>query len=135
MCAIPGVDEVACWTFLAEGGFGCKAFGSAGQFASWAGVCPGNHQSAGTRKRVATLKGNRYLRRMLVQCAWAGSRKKDSFFKVFYARKTARLGPLKALVALAHRDVAIKRVGTGGPARRSWRWSTRQMFVLRKLSV
>lgn len=103
LCAAPGIDEVACWTLLAEGGFNCKAFGTAGQFASWAGVCPGNYQSAGTRKRVATLKGNRYLRRMLVQCAWAGTRKKDSFFKAFYARKTVRLGPLKALVALAHR--------------------------------
>jgi transposase len=107
LCEVPGIDEVACWTFLAEGGFGCKAFGSAGQFASWAGVCPGNHQSAGTRKKVATLKGNRFLRRMLIQCAWSGTRKKQSFFKAFYGRKTARLGPLKALVALAHRMAVI----------------------------
>lgn len=107
LCEVPGIDEVACWTFLAEGGFECKAFASAGQFASWAGVCPGNHQSAGKRKKVAAMKGNRYMRRMLVQCAWAGTRKKGSFFKAYYARKTARMGPLKALVALAHRLAII----------------------------
>lgn len=107
LCQVPGIEEVACWTFLAEGGVDLKAFATSGQFAAWAGVCPGNHESAGKRKKVATLKGNRYLRRMLIQCAWAGARKKDSFFKAFYARKTMRLGPLKALVALAHRMAVI----------------------------
>ncbi len=107
LCEIPGIDEVACWTILAEGGPDLGAFGSPGQFASWAGVCPGNAQSAGHRKKAATLKGNRYLRRMLIQCAWAGSRKKDSFLKAFFLRKTARLGHIKALVALAHRLALI----------------------------
>ena len=53
------------------------------------------------------MKGNRYLRRMLVQCAWAGTRKKASFFKAFYARKTMKPGPMKALVGLAHRMAVI----------------------------
>lgn len=107
LCAVPGIDEVACWTILAEGGSEFQAFETSGQFASWAGVCPGNHQSAGKRKRVGTLDGNRYLRRMLVQCAWSGSRKKNSFFRAFFGRKTIKLGPMKALVALAHRLAVI----------------------------
>jgi transposase len=107
MCEVPGIEETACWTILAEAGHKLEAFPTAGQFASWAGICPGNAQSAGKRKHARTMKGNRYLRRMLIQCAWAGTRKTDSFLRAFYLRKTARLGPLKALVALAHRLALI----------------------------
>ncbi len=107
LCQIPGVDQTACWTILAEAGFDLQPFPSSGQFASWAGVCPGNHESAGKRRNVGVLKGNRYLRRMLVQVAWAASRKKDSFLRAFFLRLSTRRGPLKALVALAHRIAVI----------------------------
>ncbi len=107
LCEIPGVDHTACWTILAEAGFDLKSFPSAGQFASWAGVCPGNYQSARKRKNVAVLKGNRYLRRMLVQVAWAATRKKDCFLRAFFLRISARRGPIKALVAVAHRIAII----------------------------
>ena len=125
LCQIPGIEEVACWTILAEGGPELRAFASSGKFASWAGVCPGNAQSAGKRKRAATLKGNRYLRRMLIQCAWAGSRKKDSSLKAFYLRKTAGLGRIKALVALAHRlALIIYNVVARQQTYRKWAFAT-----------
>jgi transposase len=104
---VPGIDETACWTILAEAGFDLQSFASSGQFASWAGVAPGNYESAGKRKKVAALKGNRYLRRMLVQVAWAATRKKDCFLRAFFFRVSARRGHSKALVAVAHRIANI----------------------------
>jgi len=98
---------MACWNILPEAGSKLEAFPTAGQFASWAGVYPCKAQSAGKRKHAPTLKRNRYLRRMLIQYAWAGTRKKDSFLRAHDLRKRARLGPIKALVALPHRLVLI----------------------------
>lgn len=107
LSTIPGVHERAAWTILSEIGKDVEAFGSASQLASWAGLAPGNYQSAGQRRFVATLKGNRHLRRMLIQCAWAATRVKGSYLGAFFRRVLARRGHLKALVALAHKLVLI----------------------------
>lgn len=104
---IPGVGRRAAWTILSEFGNNVEVFGSAGQLASWAGLAPGNYQSAGQRRYVATLKGNRHLRRLMVQCAWAATRVKDSYLGAFFRRVMARRGHLKALVAVAHKLVLI----------------------------
>ena len=66
---IPGVSRITAWTLLAEMGWDMSAFPNADHLANWAGVCPGNKESAGKRFSGKTRKGNRYLRRTLVQCA------------------------------------------------------------------
>jgi transposase len=76
--SIPGVDITAARDILAESGTDRSRFGDAARLASWAGVCPGNHASAGKRSRGTTCKGHRYLRRVLVQWAW-GARKTPTF--------------------------------------------------------
>jgi transposase len=69
--SIPVVDEIAAREILAEIGTDMNRCGSAARLASWAGVCPGNNESAGKRRRGKRRQGNRYIRRVLVQCAWA----------------------------------------------------------------
>ncbi|NLS93877.1 MAG: IS110 family transposase [Planctomycetaceae bacterium] len=70
--------------------------------ASWAGICPGNEESAGKRKRSKTTKGNRWLRRALVQAAWAATHAHDSYLAAQYHRLVGRRGKKRALVAVAH---------------------------------
>src|SRR5205085_9767650 len=71
LISIPGVETTAARAILAAIGTEMQHFGPAARLASWAGVCPGNDESAGKRRSGRTRKGNRYLRRVLVQCAWA----------------------------------------------------------------
>ena len=77
-------------------------FPTAGHFASWARVCPGNHESAGKRRSASTGKGNAWLRAALSQAAWAASRTKGSYYRALYHRHKARGGPKKAIVAVQH---------------------------------
>ena len=77
-------------------------FPSAAHLCSWAGVCPGNHQSAGKRYHGKTRKGNKTLKSMLVQCAKVASRVKGSYFAAQYQRIAARRGKNRATMAVAH---------------------------------
>jgi len=104
---IPGVDRKAAEVIVAEVGADLGAFASAAQLASWAGMCPGNHESAGKRRSGRTTKGNGWLRVVLVQCAWAATRAKGTFLKAMYGRLAARRGKKRALVAVAHRLLLI----------------------------
>jgi transposase len=104
---IPGIDRRAAQNIVAELGADLKPFPNAGQMASWVGLCPGNHESAGKRKSGRTTKGNAWLRVVLVQCAWAATRKKDSYLAALYGRLAARRGKKRALIALAHRILTI----------------------------
>ena len=70
--------------------------------ASWVGVCPGSHESAGKRRRVATTAGNQWLRRALVESARAAARTKHSYFGAQYRQIARRRGPNKAAIAVAH---------------------------------
>jgi transposase len=106
LATIPGVDRVVAQAVLAEVG-DLSAFPDAAHLASWAGLCPGNAESAGKRFSGRTRKGNRYLRRILTQSAWAASHRKDSFLQAFYFRIAHRRGNRKALIALAHRILII----------------------------
>jgi transposase len=106
LATIPGVDRVVAQAVIAEVG-DLSAFPDAAHLASWAGLCPGNAESAGKRFSGRTRKGNRYLRRILTQSAWAASRKKDSFLQAFYFRIAHRRGDRKALIALAHRILTL----------------------------
>jgi transposase len=99
---IPGVQEQAASSLLAELGPDMQVFGSGAKCSAWAGVAPGNHESAGKRQRAPTLRGNPWVRSTLVECAWSASRKKDSKFHQLYERLKPRLGHKRAIVAVAH---------------------------------
>jgi transposase len=105
--AIPGVGEQAAEVITAEVGTDMSNFPTAGHLASWAGLCPGNNQSAGKRLGQKTTKGSQWLRTVLVQVAWAASRTKETIFSASYHRWAKRLGRKKALVALAHKILVI----------------------------
>jgi len=104
---VPGIDRKAAENILAEVGADMGRFPSCGHLASWVGICPGNHESAGKRKSGRTTKGNRWLRVVLVQCAWAASRSKGTYLKAMYGRLAARRGKKRALVAVGHRLLEI----------------------------
>jgi transposase len=99
---VPGMKKEAAATVLAEVGANVDAFPSAAKLSSWAGVCPGNNESAGKRKSTRTTKGNPYLRDMLLECAWASSHRKNSQMQHRYRRLQPRKGHKRAIVAVAH---------------------------------
>jgi transposase len=99
---IPGLNRLTIENVIAEIGADMTQFPTAGHLASWAGLCPGNEESAGKRKSGRTTKGNVWLRRALCQAAWAASRKKDSYFQAQYRRLVGRRGKKRAVVAVAH---------------------------------
>jgi transposase len=104
---IPGVGARAAEVIVAEIGTDMEKFPSAGHLASWAGLCPGNDQSAGVRRSGRTTKGSRWLRAALVQVAWAAIRTKGTIFQAVYRRWAKRLGRKKALVAVGHKILSV----------------------------
>ncbi len=100
--SMPGVARLAAEAILAETGEDMSRFPTAGHFASWARVCPGNHESAGKRRSASTGNGNAWLRAALSQAAWAAARTKGSYYRALYHRHKARGGPKKAIVAVQH---------------------------------
>jgi len=99
---IPGVEQRAAEDLLAEIGTDMSRFPSAGHLASWAGMCPGNHESAGKRKSGRTTHGNRWLRRILTQAAWAAAHTKDTYLSAQFRRLARRRGKKRAIVAVGH---------------------------------
>ena len=99
---IPGIDVRVAQVLLAEIGADMKPFPSDAPLASWAGLCPGNNESAGKKRSGKTTKGSRWLRQALVQAAWAASHKKDSYFQVHARNLMHRRGRKRGLVAVAH---------------------------------
>jgi transposase len=99
--AIPGVASLAATSILAEIGTDMSRFATAGHLVSWAGLSPGQNESAGKRKSSRLRKGAPWLKTLLVQCAWAAIRKKDSYYKAQFNRLKARRGPKKAICAVA----------------------------------
>ena len=104
---IPGIDRRAAENIVAEIGPDMSPFPSAGHLASWVGICPGNHESAGKRRSGRTTKGNTWLRVTLVQCAWAASHTKGTYLSAQYKRLAARRGKKRALVAVGHTLLGI----------------------------
>jgi transposase len=100
--SIPGMDQVTACSLVAEIGVEMSQFPTARHLASWAGVCPGNHESAGKRKSGKTREGNRWLRRTLCQAAWAATRKKNCYLSAQFKRLAARRGVKRAVMAVAH---------------------------------
>jgi transposase len=107
LCRIPGVPMEAAQDLLAEIGPGAAAFPSAKQFASWVGVCPGCTESAGICYSHRSPKGNRYLRRLLAQIAWAAIHVKETFFADLFRRLLPRIEGKGAAWAVAHRIAMV----------------------------
>jgi transposase len=101
LAAIPGVSVLSAITILAEIGRDMSRFPTAGHLIAWAGLCPGQNESAGKRKSSKLRKGAPWLKTMLVQCAWAAKNQKNSYFKAQFHRLTSRRGPQKAICAVA----------------------------------
>jgi transposase len=99
---IPGVDRVVAATVIAELGTDMSVFPSPRHAAAWAGVCPGNNESAGKRGGQLRRRGNVHLSTALVQAAMCASRKKGSYFKERFWRIKARRGLKRAAMAVAH---------------------------------
>lgn len=104
---IPGVGMRSAQTILAEIGTDMSVFPTASHLASWAGVCPGNNESAGKKRSGPTRKGNNTLRCCLVECAKAGGRSKNSYLSSQYKRIAARRGRNRAAVAVGHSILEI----------------------------
>lgn len=99
---IPGIGRRSAEVILAELGNDMSPFPSASHLASWAGLCPGNNESAGKRKHGKTTKGNKALKTTLIQCAKAAKQNKTTFFHAQYQRLVVRRGANRATVAVAH---------------------------------
>lgn len=107
LCTIPGVDRRTAEVILAEIGTDMSRFPDAGHLASWAGMCPGNNESAGKHQSGTTRKGSKWLRKALVEAAHAAARSKGTYLSAHYHRIRGRRGPKKAAVAVGHSILVI----------------------------
>jgi transposase len=104
---IPGVGQKVADVLIAETGADMSRFPDAAHLASWAGVCPGNNESAGKRFSGRTRKANDWLQSMLVDVAWAAARTKDTYLAAQFWRLAGRIGKKKAAMAVAHSILVI----------------------------
>jgi transposase len=100
--SIPGISQRTAEILLAEVGADLHRFPTAQHLASWAGVCPGNHESAGKRLSGRTRKGSPWLRQALVEAAHGAARSKRTYVGAQYRRIAARRGKKRAAVAVGH---------------------------------
>lgn len=114
---IPGVDRRMAEALLAEIGVDMNRFGSSARLASWAGLCPGQHESAGRQRHGTTRKGSKWLRTHLTQAAKAASRTRGTYLSAQYARLRGRRGHSRATIAVAHSILvaAFHILGRGTP--------------------
>ncbi len=104
---IPGVNRRVAETIIAEIGADMSQFPTHRHLASWAGMCPGNDESAGKRRSGRTRKGSKWLRSALIEAARAASRSKGTYLSAQYARLRGRRGSKKAAVAVGHSILVI----------------------------
>lgn len=107
MDTIPGVDRKAAEGTIAEIGLDMERFPTHRHLASWTGLCPGNNESAGKRKKGKTRKGDLWFRRYAIEMALAASRTKGTYLNALYHRLVRRKGHKKAIVAVAHAILVI----------------------------
>lgn len=105
---IPGIDEISAAAVIAEIGCNMEQFDSdSAHLSSWAGVCPGNNESAGKRKSSKIRKGSKHLRRVLCEIANAACKCKGTQFEYFYKSLLIRRGHKRAIMALAHKILRV----------------------------
>jgi hypothetical protein len=104
---IPGVDRRTAEVLIAEIGADMSQFPTHRHLASWAGICPGNDESAGKRRSGKTRKGSKWLRSALTEAAHAAARSRRTYLGAQYARLKGRRGPKKAAVAVGHSILVI----------------------------
>jgi transposase len=107
LCSIPGISRRTAEGILAEIGGEMSRFPTSRHLASWAGMCPGNHESAGKRLSGKTRKGSLWLRKLLVEAAHAAAHTKNTYLSAFYQRIKARQGAKQAAIALGHTLLVI----------------------------
>jgi transposase len=107
LTTLPGVSQISAMIIVAETGGDMSAFENSGKFTGWTGLRPRNDESAGKFKSTATTKGNKHLRAIIVQVAWAASRTKGSFFMDKFTKLAIRKSRKKALVAIGRKMLVI----------------------------
>lgn len=104
---VPGIKQRLAWNLVAEVGPTVDAFPSAANLVSWAGICPGNNETAGKRKSGTTRNGNRWARKALCEAAWAASKTKATYLQAQFRRLAAIRGSKRAIIAVASTILTI----------------------------
>ena len=107
LMTIPGVNKHVAASVIAEIGVDMSQFPNSKHLASWAGVCPGNNESAGKRMSGKTRKGDSSLRVTLTEAAWAASKTKENYLSEKYRRLVHRRGQKRSIMAIAHKILVI----------------------------
>ncbi len=107
LVTIPGVSTRTAQVILAEIGADMSRFPTAGHLASWAGMCPGNNESAGKHRSGRTRHGSKWLRKALIEAGQAAARSKNTYLSAQYAQIRSRRGPQRAAVAVGHSILVI----------------------------
>ena len=117
LMTLPGIDHTAARAILIELGPDITVFPSSRHCAAWAGLCPGNNESAGKRRHGRTRKGNPFLRTLLIECAHGAARTRHAQFQGYHKALTVRRGYKRATVATAHKLLRIlyRLLATGQP--------------------
>jgi transposase len=102
LMTMPGVDRTAACALIAEIGADMGCFASSRHLASWAGLCPGNNESAGKQRSGKSHRGNRWIKGLMTEIAWAASRTKNSYTQTQYRKLIGHRGKKRALVAVAN---------------------------------
>ena len=101
LSGMPGVSSLSAQAIVSEIGVDMGRFQTEGHLISWAGLCPRDDESAGKRRSTRMKQGAPWLKTTLIQCAWAATRKKDSYLQAQYLRLRSRRGAKKAIGAVA----------------------------------
>jgi hypothetical protein len=107
LTGIDGIGKQSAMQIIAETGADMNAFQNSGKLTGWTGLRPRNDESAGKYKSTAVTHGNKYLRRIMVQCAWAAARTKGSFYKSKFEQLCIRKSRKKALIAIARKLLTV----------------------------
>ena len=107
LSSIYGISTTASCAIIAEIGIDMEPFKTAEHICSWAGLCPGNNESAGKRKSTSVTKGNPYIKSMLCEIAWVIAGKRNTYLSAWYWRIKQKKGAKKAIVALARKLLVI----------------------------